>query len=306
MVGAIADGDRDDGRAAVGLGAVRRHVASPGVPGAVWPLAFQDAQQVELTDECLVPRCPALVSPKERIEARYLAVCTTPSPTPACRPEIELRVDDSAATVVDLERWPGLDSAGPPTTSSGTSSRPRRRCGQGSPGRRAERRAPRPRLQRTRVNPRYTFDASSSPARPTGSRTPPPPSGWPRPGPVLQPLFIYGERPGKTHLLHAIANYVTRDPSYRVRYVSTETFLNQFVYSGSLGTADESSSGATERSRSSSSTTSSSWRAGAAPGEFSTPSTSSTRRQPDRLSSDRPPDAIPTLEVRLRSRFQMA
>ena len=45
------------------------------------------------------------------------------------------------------------------------------------------------------------------------------------------PLFIYGPAGlGKTHLLHAIGNYV-RDVSKlrRVRYVSTETFMNEFV-----------------------------------------------------------------------------
>ena len=45
------------------------------------------------------------------------------------------------------------------------------------------------------------------------------------------PLFIYGRTGlGKTHLLHAIANYVLRHYSgMRIRYVSTETFLNEFV-----------------------------------------------------------------------------
>ncbi len=51
------------------------------------------------------------------------------------------------------------------------------------------------------------------------------------PGRSYNPLFIYGDAGlGKTHLLHAIANYV-RDhyPTHRVRYVSLEVFMNQFV-----------------------------------------------------------------------------
>jgi chromosomal replication initiator protein len=45
------------------------------------------------------------------------------------------------------------------------------------------------------------------------------------------PLFIYGAAGlGKTHLLHAIGHYVTQNYSdYQIRYVSTETFLNEYV-----------------------------------------------------------------------------
>jgi chromosomal replication initiator protein len=45
------------------------------------------------------------------------------------------------------------------------------------------------------------------------------------------PLFIYGAAGlGKTHLLHAIGHYVDQNYSdYQIRYVSTETFLNEYV-----------------------------------------------------------------------------
>jgi chromosomal replication initiator protein len=51
------------------------------------------------------------------------------------------------------------------------------------------------------------------------------------PGRSYNPLFIYGDSGlGKTHLLHAIGNYVSENYSRRkVLYVTTETFMNDFV-----------------------------------------------------------------------------
>ena len=51
------------------------------------------------------------------------------------------------------------------------------------------------------------------------------------PAKSYNPLFIHGGAGlGKTHLLHAIGNYVRENfPTRHVRYVSTETFMNEFV-----------------------------------------------------------------------------
>ena len=51
------------------------------------------------------------------------------------------------------------------------------------------------------------------------------------PAGAFNPLFIHGASGlGKTHLLRAIAHYVDNHyPSYKVRYVTSETFLNEFV-----------------------------------------------------------------------------
>ncbi len=51
------------------------------------------------------------------------------------------------------------------------------------------------------------------------------------PGEAFNPLFIYGESGlGKTHLMHAIANYVTlRHPEKKVLYTTSENFLNDFI-----------------------------------------------------------------------------
>lgn len=51
------------------------------------------------------------------------------------------------------------------------------------------------------------------------------------PGETFNPLFIYGESGlGKTHLLHAIANYIAEHyPDKKVLYTTSENFLNDLI-----------------------------------------------------------------------------
>lgn len=51
-----------------------------------------------------------------------------------------------------------------------------------------------------------------------------------RPGQLYNPLFIYGPSGvGKTHLMHAIGNYITKNSNNKVLYVTTEKFVNDFL-----------------------------------------------------------------------------
>ncbi|HWH35478.1 MAG TPA: chromosomal replication initiator protein DnaA, partial [Acidimicrobiales bacterium] len=156
------------------------------------------------------------------------------------------------------------------------------------------------------LNPRYTFDAfvtgtsnrfahaaalavAETPAR------------------SYNPLFIYGVAGlGKTHLLHAVAQYVRHNyPAYAVRYVSCESFMNDFVDAIRTRTTSafkrhyrendvlliddiqfmENKEGLQEEF-------------------FHTFNQLHAANRQIVISSDRPPRSIATLEDRLRSRFE--
>ena len=51
-----------------------------------------------------------------------------------------------------------------------------------------------------------------------------------RPGLMYNPLFIYGKSGlGKTHLMHAIGNYIVKHNGKRVLYVTSERFVDDFM-----------------------------------------------------------------------------
>lgn len=50
------------------------------------------------------------------------------------------------------------------------------------------------------------------------------------PGKIYNPLFIYGNSGlGKTHLMHAIGNYIVKNSNKKVLYITSEQFVNDFV-----------------------------------------------------------------------------
>lgn len=51
-----------------------------------------------------------------------------------------------------------------------------------------------------------------------------------KPGMMYNPLFIYGNSGlGKTHLMHAIGNYIVKNSRKKVLYVTSEQFVNDFI-----------------------------------------------------------------------------
>ena len=79
------------------------------------------------------------------------------------------------------------------------------------------------------LDPNYTFDnfvigESNKFARAIGLAV------AEKPGSIYNPLFIYGNSGlGKTHLMNAIGNYIVNNSSKRVRYVTSDTFVNDFL-----------------------------------------------------------------------------
>lgn len=162
-------------------------------------------------------------------------------------------------------------------------------------------------MENTMLNPRYTFEnfvvgGSNSFAHAAALAVADDPSG------AYNPLFIYGGVGlGKTHLMNAIGNYIQKnDPRKNVLFITSETFTNELIDAivKKKGTAqlrakmrnvdvllvDDiqflSKTVATQEEF------------------FHTFNHLHTGGKQIIISSDRPPKDIPTIEERLRSRFE--
>jgi chromosomal replication initiator protein len=268
------------------------------VSEAVWLTTFNGADAMKLNDHTLVLSVPSTVV-KERIEGRYLTLVRS-ALADAGASDLELDIEVHTAEG---------DQSGPDTTIDLTRRGPTNGTAMGRDEPVVEVTPPTNSRERERegVNPRYTFEAfvigtSNRFAHAAAL------SVAETPARSYNPLFIYGDAGlGKTHLQQAIAHYVQENyPSFTVRYVTTETFLNQFVDAiRANAMADfkkryrevdvlllddiqfiEKSEQLQEEL-------------------FHTFNALYQANRQIVLSSDRPPDAIATLEDRLRSRFKM-
>ncbi|ACU52976.1 chromosomal replication initiator protein DnaA [Acidimicrobium ferrooxidans DSM 10331] len=253
---------------------------------ATWLTWFRTLAPQELSDQQIVLTTPSPLA-KERLETKYRDVLEDVlTPIMGARVPVAVRVradvpDETPTTAHSL-----FDSS---PTSSPT---PSRRNGRGSS---------------STFDPRYTFEAfvigSSNRFAHAAAL-----SVAETPARSYNPLFIHGDAGlGKTHLLHAIGNYARENyPNLLTTYVSTETFLNEFV--DAIKRNQTSEFKARYRACDILLVDDIQFLEGKEAIQeefFHTFNTLYGAQKQIVLTSDRPPRALATLEDRLRSRFAM-
>jgi len=196
------------------------------VSDATWRTWLQGLAPEAFDGDLLVLNAPnSLV--RERVENRFLGLITAAATDVASHP-VKVRLDVGPMPVADPLPLTSLLDDEPTSPNSPTSGEPA-----GTPqGRSAGSRRASTSEDRDvgGLDVRYTFDAfvigSSNRFAHAAAQ-----AVAEMPAKSYNPLFIHGDAGlGKTHLLHAIGNYIRENFSgRRVRYVSTETFLNEFV-----------------------------------------------------------------------------
>jgi chromosomal replication initiator protein len=287
------------------------------VGDGTWRSMFEPLVPVSLEDDVLVLAAPSSMI-VDRIKARQIGPLEAVTSEALGRPvRVAFDVQPSLPVQDQLLAWPDLTLAAlvDEEARSVTNGSPRQDDDGGTT---EPARGPNPRSVNQRLtspaqpsesplNSRYTFDAfvigaSNRFAHAAAMRVAETPAR------SYNPLFIHGDSGlGKTHLLHAIGHYVRENfPTYHVRYVSTETFMNEFV------DAIRTNSGLAFKRR---------YREcdvllvddiqfmegkeGLQEEFFHTFNSLYEASKQIVLSSDRPPKSIAALEGRLRSRFEM-
>jgi chromosomal replication initiator protein len=270
---------------------------------SVWFSTFQDVAPVPSDDDVLRLLAPSAYV-RDRIMSRYLPLVT----------EALLDVNEGHRTVlIDVEAADsGGGSAetdtGAPAMAEHTitidgAARPAGTQGSASIATSDQRSLM---LDEAGLNPRYTFEtfvkgASNQFALAAALRVAETPAR------SYNPLFIYGSAGlGKTHLLHAIGHYVHSNyQHHEVRYVSTETFMNEYVDAIRQNTTNS----LRRRYRDIDVLLIDdiqfiAGKEGLQEEFFHTFNSLHGANKQVVISSDRMPDAIPTLEERLRGRFK--
>jgi chromosomal replication initiator protein len=242
----------------------------------VWLTSFEAARPTRLEGGVLTLAVPSFLA-KERIEGRYLSLVRG-ALTEVGAADIQLALE-----IAPTEPEPQWTVAPPAPVPAGGAE-----------------------AAVYDINPRYTFDtfvigpsnrfahAAALAVAETPSRK-------------YNPLFVYGDAGlGKTHLLQAIAQYVRENyPTYRVRYVTSEAFLNEFI--DAVRTQSNDAFKRRYRDIDVLLVDDIQFIEGKKETQEEFFHTFNHLHQANRqivLSSDRPPDAIGTLEDRLRSRFK--
>jgi chromosomal replication initiator protein len=190
------------------------------VSDASWQAYLSGITPLSIKDREIVLGVPNTLI-RDRVESRFLGLIQdTVTGTVGRDLVVQLEVVAPIHEPVEDSPPPAMVQSGATQTTAG-----------GSPG---WERPPRPtrgdRLEFPVLDPRYTFDtfviASSNRFAHAAAQ-----SVAESPARSYNPLFIYGDAGlGKTHLLHAIGNYVLENFVGRhVRYVTTETYMNEFV-----------------------------------------------------------------------------
>lgn len=250
------------------------------VSDAVWKSTFSSTKAVAFDDGELVISVPGELQ-KSRIEARYLGVVED---------AVKESAPDTTIRVVIESGWDELDIdlAAPASAPVPAPTEP-------------DQAADQPWLHQKFTFDQFVIGASNRFAHAAAL------SVAETPAASYNPLFIHGDSGlGKTHLLQAISHYIaTHYPNYRVRYVTSETFLNEFVDSIRTSTLTEFKQ--TYRRNDVLLVDDIQFiegKQGFQEEFFHTFNDLHQNHKQIVLSSDRAPDAIPTLEDRLRSRFK--
>jgi chromosomal replication initiator protein len=258
---------------------------------SVWFSTFQDVVPLDAGGDLLRLLAPSAYV-RDRILTRYLPLVTDAlDEAGEGHRAIDIEVAKSDAVADEPSSAdPNVPSQSEPTPFSRVDARSDSRNHVGEAG----------------LNPRYTFEefvkgASNQFALAAALRV------AETPGRSYNPLFIYGFAGlGKTHLLHAIGHYVHDNyQHHEVRYVSTETFMNEYVDAIRQNTTSE----LRRRYRDVDVLLIDdiqfiAGKEGLQEEFFHTFNSLHGANKQIVISSDRMPDAIPTLEERLRGRFK--